>query len=193
MSSLLSPIGPRPARVYWIRRLAVLAVPLIVIIAVAVSCSGGGGSPSAGSSGPSSSSPPSGNATVCAAGDLSAVLTTSETVYDTGQSPVFTGKLTNTSTAACKLTTSPSDEDWTVTSGADRFWTTAGCPRSDLASTKTLAAGASREVTITWDGRRLEPGCAPGDPAAPGTYHLHAKLDGVSAEQVTFHFTKNTD
>jgi hypothetical protein len=194
MSSVLSPIGPQPPRVYWIRRALVLGLPLVLIIVIAVSCSGGGSkSPSASSGGsPSSSGGSQSAGGPCTPSDLTAALTTSATTYDAGQQPIFTGLITNTSAGACKLTVSPSDETWTVTSGADEFWTTGGCPRSKVATTKTLKAGASRQVSITWDGHRLLPGCTRGDAAEPGTYHLRAKLDGVSAQQVIFHFTKNS-
>jgi hypothetical protein len=121
---------------------------------------------------------------------LSASISTSQQIYAPGDSPVFTGVLTNVSSAPCNLTTSPSDEIWTVTTGADRYWTTgpaSGCTPNDVATTKLLAAGASRTVSITWDGKRLLPGCTPDStPAAVGTYHLHAKLDGVTAQQVVF-------
>ncbi|HEX3899936.1 MAG TPA: hypothetical protein VHW74_12245 [Mycobacteriales bacterium] len=194
MSSVLSPVGSQPARVYWLRRLAVLGVPLILIIIVAVSCSGGSKKPSAGSNN-TGGSPSSNNTSQtpdpCAPGDLSARVSASKSVYAPGDSPIFTGVLTNVSAASCRLTTSPSDENWTVTTGADRFWTTgksAGCPRSDVASTKTLAPQASSTISITWDGKRLEPGCTSGDAAAVGEYVLHAKLDGVAAPQVVFAF-----
>ncbi|HVW82036.1 MAG TPA: hypothetical protein VHB69_13975 [Mycobacteriales bacterium] len=196
MSSLLSPVGPQPARVYWVRRLVVLGVPLILIIIIAVSCSGGsktpsasangaGGSPSTGSSG----SP--GGVTDCTPADLSATISTSEQIYAIGDQPVFTGKLTNVSQRTCRLTTAPSDEVWTVTSGAADWWTTGpsvGCRSSDVATTKMLAPGSSGTVSITWNGKRLEPGCTSGDAASPGEYVLHAKLDGVSAPQVVFAF-----
>lgn len=199
MSSVLSPVGPQPARVYWIRRLVVLGVPLVLIIVIAVSCSGGGKKPSASSTGsgtPTGSSTPAGGVTDCAPGDLSAAITTSEQTYAVGDEPVFTGTLTNVSSTTCRLTTAPSDEIWTVTSGAADWWTTgasAGCPTSDVATTKNLAPGATTTLSITWDGKRLDPGCSPGEAASPGTYHLAAKLAGVRAQQVTFHFTQNTD
>ena len=195
MSSVLSPIGPLPPRVYWMRRFFVLGLPLIVIAIIAVSCSGGSKSPSAGSGGTPSSggtTPSSSGGGACAPGDLSAVLSTSAAVYTVGQQPQFIGKITNVSALPCQLTTSPSDETWTVSSGPASWWTTGGCPRSKVSATKLLSPGASRTVTVVWDGHRLEPGCSSGGAALPGTYHLDATLDGVAAQQVTFHFTKNT-
>jgi hypothetical protein len=200
MSSLLFPVGPLPPRVYWIRRLVVLGLPLVLIAAIAASCSGGG-SPSAGAAGghgptstPASSHSPSANA-ACVAGELSATLTTSAPgdIYQVGQSPVFIATITNVSASPCQFTSNPANEIWTVITGADKFWTTAGCPAADTsASTKSLAPGASQKITITWDGKRLDPGCTHGSPAQPGTYRLHARLDGVPAKQVIFHFHTNT-
>lgn len=197
MSSVLSPVGPQPPQVYWLRRGLVLGVPLILIVIIAVSCSGGSKKPSAGSTGgggsPTSPSTTQ-SSTACAPGDLSAQISTSASVYALGAAPVFTGILTNVSAQPCLLTTSPSTENWTVTTGADKFWTTgpsAGCPRSAVSTTKALAPNASRTVTITWDGKRLEPGCTSGDAAAAGEYVLHAKLDGVAAQKVVFAFHTN--
>jgi hypothetical protein len=194
MGSVLSPVGSQPPRVYWMRRIFVLGLPLVLIVIIAVSCGGGSKSPSASSGGgPSSgSTTTSGSNGACAPGELAAALSTSATTYQVGQRPAFTATITNTSTLPCQLTTSPSNETWKVLSGAAHWWTTAGCPKSTASSTKTLNAGASRKVSITWDGHRLEPGCTAGEAALPGTYHLKAILDGVSAQQVTFHFTKNT-
>jgi hypothetical protein len=130
--------------------------------------------------------------TDCTPADLSATITTSEQIYAIGAQPMFTGTLTNVSSASCRLTTAPSDEIWTVTSGAADWWTTGpgvGCPApSDVATTKMLAPGATATITKTWDGKRLNPGCTPGDAAAAGEYVLHARLDGVAAPQVVFAF-----
>lgn len=196
MSGVLSPVGPLPPRVYWIRRLIVLGLPLLVIVIIVIAVSGGGSkSPSAGSGAPdgsASSTASSGSTGKCAPGDLTAQLSTSETTYQVGASPVFTGTIKNISAQACRLTTSPANESWKVESYPATWWTTSGCPHADTATTKTLQPNATRQVTITWDGHRLEPGCKRGETAQPGTYHLSAVLDGVTARQVTFHFTKNT-
>jgi hypothetical protein len=49
------------------------------------------------------------------------------------------------------------------------------------------------QLSITWDGHALDPNCKSGDPAAAGTYVLHATLDGVKAQKVVFHFHTNTE
>ncbi|HVX68496.1 MAG TPA: hypothetical protein VHA79_02245 [Mycobacteriales bacterium] len=202
MSSVLYPVGPLPPKVYWVRRLLVLGVPLILILIIAVSCTGGGGGKSpthstgAGAN-PTTSATDSATAdpnAACVPGDLSAVLDTSAdgSIYPVGASPVFTATITNVSSTTCKFTSSAANEKWTVWTGPTKFWTTAGCPQSDTSSTKKLSPQASTQLSITWDGKQLDPGCKAGATAEAGTYVLHARLDGVKAQQVIFHFHTNT-
>jgi hypothetical protein len=49
MSTVVRPSGPLPARVYWVRRLLLIAIVLLVILAV-VRVLGGGGDPASGES-----------------------------------------------------------------------------------------------------------------------------------------------
>jgi hypothetical protein len=201
MSSVLYPVGPQPPRVYWFRRLVVLGVPLILILIIAISCSGGGGKPTngAGGTGTNPTTTPTGTASsdqnaACIPGDLSAVLDTDAqgSIYPVGATPHFTATITNVSSSSCKFTSTTSNEIWTVWTGPRKFWTTAGCPQSDTTSTKKLDPQSSLQLSITWDGTAQEPNCKSGDPAQAGTYVLHARLDGVKAQQVVFHFHANT-
>jgi hypothetical protein len=204
MSSVLYPVGPLPPKVYWVRRAVVLGLPLILILVIAVSCSGGGGKPSAGGTGggsgptttPTNSASSNPN-TACAAGQLSATLAVSapNATYQVGQSPTFTATITNVSAATCQLTTNPATELWRVFSGAAQWFTTgpkSGCTVTNTPVTTALAAGGTHKVSMQWDGRRLGPGCTHGEQALPGTYVLHATLDGVKAQKAVFHFTKST-
>ncbi|MGN6473362.1 MAG: hypothetical protein ACTHK4_06900 [Mycobacteriales bacterium] len=205
MSSVLFPVGPLPPRVYWVRRLVVLALPLILILLIAVSCSGGGkkspsagGNPSGPTTSPTTSSSSNPNAG-CAPGQLSAKLAVAgsapNSTYTIGQSPAFTATITNVSASTCQLTTNPATETWKVKSGAALWWTTAstgGCTIANTPVTAPLAPGATQKVSISWNGYRLLPGCTRGEQAQPGTYVLRATLDGVTAQQAIFHFTKST-
>ncbi|HVS69481.1 MAG TPA: hypothetical protein VHE56_13090 [Mycobacteriales bacterium] len=199
MSSVLYPVGPQPPRVYWVRRLVVLGVPLLLILIIAVSCVGGGGgkkSPSAGS-GPTTSptqTQTSDPNAACVPGDLSATLAVdaSDGIYQIGDTPTFTATITNVSASSCKFTSAPANEIWTVVSGADKFWTTAGCPAGTGSTTKSLAAGGTQKLTITWQGKRELPGCTHGSSAPVGTYVLRARLDGVKAQPAVFHFHNDT-
>jgi hypothetical protein len=204
MSSVLYPVGPQPPRVYWVRRLVVLGVPLILILVIAISCSGGGGGkkPSVGSGTganptvtPTTSTSSDPNAP-CLPSDLTATVAASADggIYAVGQSPTFTATIRNVSLKTCKFTSTPANEIWKVTSGAAQWWSTAApCSQTGPAKTKRLAPQESQQISFTWDGTRQDPGCDSGDPAQVGTYHLHAKLDGVKAQQVIFHFHANTE
>jgi hypothetical protein len=57
VASFLHPVGPLPPSVYWRRRAIVLGVPLVLILAVAYSCSGSGSKPAAHTS---ATTPPTG-------------------------------------------------------------------------------------------------------------------------------------
>jgi hypothetical protein len=203
MSSVLYPVGPQPPRVYWVRRLVVLGVPLILILIIAISCSGGGGKPTQDAgvgTGVNPTTTPTDTASSdpnapCSPTELSAVLDTNAegSIYPIGATPVFTATVTNVSLRTCKFTSTAANEKWTVWTGPTKFWTTAGCPQADTSSTKKLAPQTSTQLSITWDGRRLDPNCKSGDTAEAGTYVLHARLDGVKAQQVVFHFHTNTE
>jgi hypothetical protein len=204
MSSVLYPVGPQPPRVYWVRRLVVLGVPLILILIIAISCSGGGGAgkPSRGTGAnatPTASTTPEDTSNpnaACAPTDLSAsvVASADDGIYEVGESPTFTATIRNVSLRTCKFTSTPANEIWKVTSGAAQWWSTAApCSRTGPAKTKRLAPQASQQISFTWDGTRQDPGCDSGDAAQPGTYVLHAKLDGVKAQKVVLHFRSNTE
>jgi hypothetical protein len=198
VSTVLRPVGPHDARVYWLRRAVVLALIAVIVIVLVTALSGGSGKPAA--AGPkstpkpstSTSTPPSSTAAVAACNltDLKLVLSTSSDLYKSGQQATLNGVFTNPGTTPCTLDVTPAHETWTVTSGADHIWTTQGCNTSTAkASSLKIKAGGTKTVSTVWDGRRLDPDCTAGTAALPGTYHLHATLDGVKGESATFHIT----
>ena len=198
---MLYPVGPLPPRVYWVRRGVVLGVPLIVILIIAVSCGGGGGNkpPAANGAGSNPPTSPTDSAsanpnTPCVPGDLSAQLAVAASNNDNahGATPDFSATIKNVSLSPCTFTSTAANESWTVITGVDKFWTTAGCPTQDSSSSKVLQPGATRRLSIQWDGKRLDPGCKPGSEATAGTYRLRATLDGVKARQVIFYINTNT-
>jgi hypothetical protein len=197
VSTVLRPVGPHDARVYWLRRAVVIVVIAVVVVLLVTTLSGGSGKPAAAGPKPnpsktSSSSPPATPPAVlaCNLTTLKLVLSTSSDTYTSGQAPTLTGVFTNPGTAPCTLDITPAHETWRVTSGADQIWTTKGCSRSTNKGTAVkIKAGGTKTVSTVWDGRRLDPGCTAGTVALPGTYHLHATLDGVKGQPATFHIT----
>lgn len=191
MASVLHPVGPNPPRVYWVRRAVLVAILLVLTFAIVKACSGGSGKPS-GSPSPHDSPTPTAThqaAAPCDASVLTLTLSTDSPTYVAGQTPKFTGVFSNPTGTACKLTSTPSKEHWTVTSGSDTIWTTKGCPIGTAVKHVTIKAGGTFTKSIFWDGHRQDPQCAQGPVALPGTYVLNAKLNGVKGTPAVFHIT----
>jgi hypothetical protein len=192
VSTVLRPVGPLPPGVYWRRRALLLLALIVIIIVIAVSCSGGGGGKPTANPNPRPTASTTPTAGPCAPTALKLTLSTDATTYAVGATPTFIGAFTNTSATTCKLTLSPANETWTVTSGPT-VWTNAHCQRSQLAHTKTIRPGGSRTVSFQWDGKTLvtTTGCTPGNQAQPGVYTLLATLDGLQASGgAVFHITR---
>jgi hypothetical protein len=191
VASVLHPVGPKPPRVYWVRRAVLVVILLVLVVAVAKACSGGSGKPSANPPAHNSPTPASTHQTAdpCDPSVLTLTLSTDAETYTAGQTPKFTGVFSNPSSTACKLTHSPAKEHWTVTSGSDTIWTTKGCAAGSTEKHVTMKAGGTFTRSIFWDGHRQDAQCAQGPVALPGTYVLNAKLDGVTGQPVVFHVT----
>jgi len=183
-------------RVYWTRRIALIAALLVVIIAIAVSCSAGSGSghpPAAtptSSSTPTPSSRPTVNAAACRHGQLAVTASTDATTYPAGVLPHLSVSIRNTGAVACVLTESPRTRSWTIVSGTDQIWTTAGCQAAGTAHDTTLKAGAAVHHSVTWNRHRSDKGCAASSvEAAPGTYQLTVSVNGLTSSTAVFHLT----
>jgi len=197
VSTVLWPVGPHEPRVYWIRR-GVFLVVIVAIIVLVVSLLSGGGS-NKPTSGPHSSPSPSTSTSsppvtppavaACNPSVVTLVLSTSASGYTSGESATLIGAFSNPSTTPCRLTSTPSDETWTITSGSDHIWTTKGCASTLPAKTIKIKAGGTKSIQMVWDGHRLNSGCTAGSAALPGEYVLHATLDGVKGKPAVFHVT----
>lgn len=192
MSNVMHPAGPEGARVYWIRRLIVIAVAIGLIALLWAFFARDGKSSSSGQRtvAPTSSttSAPAGVGN-CAAASLQLTLTASAQAYAAGQTPSFTLTATNTSKAACTLTMSDPSRQVVITSGSDRVWSSADCPATAPPASPLVLVGAGVNVsaTLTWDRSRSAQGCAAGL-ATPrsGTYKAAASLLGANSDAVIF-------
>jgi hypothetical protein len=191
VSSVLRPVGPLEPRVYWIRRAVLFGAVLVVILVIAVSCSGGSSKkpPAAGPGATPTSSPPATQLSACDPTALTLTLSTDSETYTSGQAPKLIGVFANNSSTSCKLSVSPSQEIWTVKSGSAKVWTTQGCTSSAVAKQLTIRAGATKMVSVFWNGHLLDSGCASGEVASPGTYTLNATLAGLHGATAVFHIT----
>ena len=194
MSYVMHPVGPEGARVYWIRRLIMIAVAIGLIALLWAFLARGKSSPGhqAGLTSPSSTTAtPSGGAS-CVAGSLQVTLTASAQAYAAGEMPSFTLAAVNTGKTACTLTMSDASRQLVITSGSDRIWSSADCPAMAPPATPLLllTAGDKGTATIAWDRTRSAQGC-PAGLAAPrsGTYKAAGSLLGANSDAVVFTLT----
>lgn len=195
MSTVLRPVGPLPPKVYWIRRAVLLGIIAIIILLLATQCGGGGGGKNKPNSHPATT--PTGTSTsapsipACDPQALKATVSTDTTTYTVNQAPNLTATLANPGTTTCKLSRSAAAEIWTVKSGTPTIWTTEGCSAGPVAPHLKIAAGATKQLSIQWNGHLRGSDCNDGAVAQPGTYRLYATIDGVkAANPAIFHIIK---
>ena len=200
MSALMHPVGPRPARVYWRRRIVLLALLATVAIVLASMLGGRGAAQAAQdpAGGPDAAQTPdpqtseSADATTgpakCGEGSLSITLAADHRSYAAGANPVFTVTLTNTSDASCVVDAGEASRGILITSGSDRIWSSLDCPATENAErTLLLPAGGRDESVVTWTRIRSAEGCTDGLPTPkPGTYQAVASVAGVSSTAAVF-------
>jgi cytoskeletal protein RodZ len=215
--SVLHPVGPLPPRVYWVRRLLVLAAALVVLLVAAwawgavTGDEGGDGAEPGGtqssppatsqspeptpsdsgspSPSPSTSKSPSGTP-ACADDDIQVVATPSKTSYAEDQDPRFTVKVTNTSKSACKRDVGQKAMEVRVSKGDTAVWSSDHCNPGGDPDVVTLKAGESYTTSVIWSRTTSKAGCPDGQPdAAPGTYALTGRNLKVLSEPVAFALT----
>lgn len=200
MGALLNPVGPESVRTYWIRRGVVALVAVLLLwgliamfspkpntpaaapaltptptVSVSLSVSAPPVSPTATSSAPASVTPtasattPAGPA-ACDPGIIQSVIAGFRSVT-VGTKQVFSLTLTNNSPLTCLLDLSPNSYVVKVSSGADRIWTTADCPKAVPTKAVTLQPGDKAEFSLSWNLKRSQPTCKSAKTAlGPGTY-----------------------
>ncbi len=201
MSALMHPVGPRPPRVYWRRRIVLLALLAAAGIIVASVLGGRGAAQAAqdpaGASGAAEQTPDpqtsegadsTAGPVTCGEGSLSITLTADHRTYAAGANPVLTVTLTNTSDASCVVDAGEASRGVLITSGADRIWSSLDCPATENAErTLLLPAGGRDESVVTWTRIRSAEGCADGLPTPkPGYYQAVAGVAGVSSTAAVF-------
>lgn len=218
MSSFLSPIGPEPPTVYWIRRGAIILVILTLLVGLwwlFGSLRGGSGATSAGSSSePSSSassevdptaqesseSPASAASSAvtevleCADSAIKVEATTDASTYRVGSTPKLTLTITNTGEVACKRDVGPKANELEITSGGFHVWSSDDCNASNKSKVSTLQPGDKVASSITWNGRLSQKGCpnGEGDPAKAGRYDLDGRNGTATSDSTPFALTSKS-
>ncbi len=205
MSTIRNPVGPQPPSVYWRRRLIVLLglIAVIVVIVLIVVRPGSGapnGSPSSTpTQPPAPSSTPTPTFTSAAGGDacnpaqVTVVAVTDSNSYASGVKPMISMKITNAGSAPCTFDVGTGAQEYIITSGNDRIWSSKDCQKSPTSTPQVLEPAVELTTTpFAWDRTRSSTSTCDGSrPAAVAgadgpTYRLQVKLGSVESEQVAF-------
>jgi len=200
MSSVVRPRGPLPPKVYWRRRLIVLAIlVLIIVVLVIVFIPRGGAGPESTQStgmettGPLATPVPTATAGgVCDPSRIAITADTDKTEYAAGELPQLWFTLENKTSQPCTIEVGSTDSTFAVSSpsgsGDEIYWTTADCASAEAAQpvTVTLKPGIPEESQkVSWPRARSTPGdCTLTEPqvgADGASFDFRVTLDGLSA------------
>jgi hypothetical protein len=202
MSTTKHPVGPQASSVYRRRRLVVgLGVLAVLAVILLIFFRPGGDEPAASTT-PAATADP--NATAAPGDDTEAASTacdpanvvveaiTDKGSYDAGDEPELSLSVTNTGTAPCDLNAGTTTQVFTVTSGADVYWTSTDCQTDATDAEVTLEPGVavSTKTPLVWDRTRSSPEtCEITDrEAVPGegaSYYLSVSVGGVASATPT--------
>ena len=193
--------GSKPsASVYRRRRItvAVIAVVLIGLIIWGVVAVAGlltsdpqsapAPSPTAQSSSAAPSTESSEDAAKkCKSDEIKITATTDAKSYPAGKKPVLILGIENTSKRECDLNVGTSQQEFLISSGADRVFSTVDCLQNREDVPLTFAAGQKEDARFTWNRDRSAPGCkAVTVQPSPGTYKFTAAIGEFESEPVSF-------
>lgn len=219
MSSSLQPRGPLPARVYWVRRLIVvgIAVLLVVLVAQLLGGSSDGASESDGkattvstetseSSSPTATTEP--RATKprtakekprkrlarpdgpCEDADVLVEPVVGETP-EAGRDVRIGLRLRTQEAEACTWQVSRDTVTVSITSGDDDIWSSRECPKVIPTEDVVLRRAKATRVTIDWNAKRSDDECSEyTDWAMPGWYHVQAAALAGEPADVAFELVR---
>ena len=201
MSTTKPPVGPQARSVYRRRRLvvglgfvAVLAIILLIFFRPGAGDDGAASDPKpAGTADPAATAPADDAApTACDPAVVSVEAITDQGSYDPGDEPELSLSVTNTGATACDLNAGTTTQVFTITSGADVYWTSTDCQTEPADAQVTLEPGVavSTKTPVVWDRTRSSPEtceitdreAVPGDGAS---YYLSVSVGGVASASPT--------
>ena len=199
MSTFRNPVGPQSSRVYWRRRLVVglglLAVLVVIVLIVSRLVASGAPTPastntpapsgSASSTATSASTNPA-DAQPCDPSKVEVTAVTDSTSYEPGVMPVLSFALKNNSSAMCTFDAGSDLQEFIITSGDERIWSSKDCQTDPVAAAIPLQprvpfAGSS----LPWDRTRSATDtCGTERPqvtAEGASYHLQVKIGDLTS------------
>ncbi|WP_308797204.1 hypothetical protein [Agromyces silvae] len=202
MSTNQSPARRHSPAVYRRRRLVVLLGLVAVIVAIVLIVvrpgasqgeTGGGAGDTATPSTETAADPSASPSTdpgaagggACTPEQVIVEAITNQTEYAEGQQPELSITIRNIGDAPCTINAGTSAQVFTITSGAETYWTSTDCQTSPSDAEVTLEPGdpISSSVPIIWDRTRSSVETCDGPreavPAGGASYHLDVTVDGM--------------
>jgi hypothetical protein len=188
MSTFRTPVGPQPSKIYWRRRLVLLLGVLVVILIVVLIIVRPGGSPSP--TGTKTPAPPHTTAALaaCKTSQLDVEAAMDATSYASGVDPKLSLTIQNTGTVACSFKVGSDVQDYEITSGPEKIWSSKDCQTNPQPVTATLKPGVPVQSTpFAWDRTRSDPStCSSKNrssvTAKGASYHLTVTVNGVKSK-----------
>ncbi len=193
MSTIRNPVGPQSPSVYWRRRLVVLlGLIAVIVVIVLIVVRPGQGSPS-GDSTPTPTFTSAAGGDACNPEQISIAAITDANSYASGAQPALSMSITNIGAAPCTFDVGTAQQEYIITSGSDRIWSSKDCQTGASANPVILAPGLEQTTTpFSWDRTRSSTTtCDSTRPAAVAgpegpTYRLTVKLGELESEDVAF-------
>lgn len=191
--------GKPSARVYRRRRITVAVLALVLVglivwgVTAVVGMFGADDEPKGANPTPVEASPnasePSGEteSNACKAGEITITASTDKQSYASEEDPVLTLGIENTSKRDCELNVGTSQQEFLISSGSDRIFSTVDCLSNGEDVVLAFAAGQKESAKFTWNRNRSAPGCkAVNAKPLPGTYKFTAAIGEMTSDPTTF-------
>jgi len=197
--ALRDPIGPEPAGVYWVRRIAVVVIVVTVVVVGWWAIAGRGESAPAAdvvevseSASPEATEPVSTVPTECPDSDIVVEARTDAKSYRIPSArPVLTLVITNVGPNACIRDVGPRFNELEIKSGGYHVWSSDDCNASKKSKVLTLEPNVPVASQIEWNLRESMKGCpSKGDRAKPGRYEVIGRNGDVLSDGYKFALTK---
>lgn len=204
MSTVRHPVGPQPPQVYWRRRLIVgLGLLAVIVIIVLIIVRPGSGEPdptTAASPSPTETAAaettetpaadapaePPADPNACTSDQVEVTAVTDADAYGPEQLPLISLTIRNLTSTACTMEAGTDVQEYVITSGADRIWSSVDCQVEPAAMPITLEPEQELSTTpLQWNRTRSEPGVCDvqRDPVGAGgaTYRLSVTIGGFTS------------
>jgi hypothetical protein len=191
MSTIRTPVGPQPKKVYWRRRLLVLLGVLVVILIVVLLIARPGRShaPAAGTHSPAPTHSTAVAIGTCNPAALDIEPVTDALTYAPGIDPKISLTITDNGAAPCNFDVGTNVQVYKITSGSETIWSSTDCQKGATPLSKLLEPGKPLSTTpFAWDRTRSSTTtCDVKNKkqvvAGGASYHLVVSVNGVVSKK----------